>query len=149
MESKSSSQAKARFVIVAVFIIGFAAGALALNLYQKFTSNAHERNVDPHDRAAVFIQRIDDRVSLSDAQKTQIRQILENSRDKSAEIRKEFDPLIKKYEPQFEAVRQQTRNEIRAVLNDNQLPKVDEMFKELDRDRERMQQEDKERQNKK
>ena len=137
MESKTSSQAKARLVIAAVFVIGFAAGALSLNLYQKFTSNAPEK-VDPHDRAGVIIQRIDEKVSLSDAQKTQIRQILDNSREKYAEIHKEIDP-------QFDAVRQQTRNEIRAVLTENQLPKVEEMFNEKDRERERMQQEEKER----
>ncbi|HJQ26265.1 MAG TPA: hypothetical protein VKA60_20295 [Blastocatellia bacterium] len=143
MESKTSSQAKARLVIVAVFVIGFAAGALSLNLYQRLTSS-RSTPVDPHDRAGVIIQRMDEKVSLSDAQKTQIRQILENSREKYGEIRKEIDPLMKKYEPQFDAVRQQTRNEIRAVLNDEQLPKVEEMFREQDRDRERMQQEEKE-----
>lgn len=144
MESKTSSQAKARLVIAVVFVIGFAAGALSLNLYQRFTSNAP---VDPHDRAGVFIQRIDEKVSLSDAQKTQIRQILDNSREKYEEIRKETDPLMKPFEPKFDAVRQQTRNEIRAVLTDSQLPKVEEMFKEKDRERERerMQQEEKER----
>lgn len=140
MESKTSSQAKARLVIAAVFVIGFAAGALSLNLYQKFTSNAPEK-VDSHDRVGVFIQRIDEKVGLSGAQKTQIRQILDNSREKYAEIHKETDPLMKKLEPQFDALRQQTRNEIRAVLTDSQLPKVEEMFKEQDR----KQQEEKER----
>ncbi|HKQ06063.1 MAG TPA: hypothetical protein VJ464_13085 [Blastocatellia bacterium] len=144
MESKTSSQAKARLVIAAVFVIGFAAGALSLNLYQKFTSNAPEK-VDPHDRAGGIIQRIDEKVSLSEAQKTQIRQILDNNREKYAEIRKETDPLLKPFEPKFDALRQQTRNEIRAVLTESQLPKVEEMFKEKDRERERMQQEEKER----
>ena len=143
MESKTSSQAKARLVIAAVFVIGFAAGALSLNLYQKFISNAPEK-VDSHDRAGLFIQRIDEKVNLSDAQKTQIRQILENSRDKLSDIRKKMEPAVKEFEPQFDAVRQQTRNEIRAVLTDSQLPKVEEMFKEQDRDRERNQQEEKE-----
>jgi len=142
MESKTSSQAKARLVIAAVFVIGFAAGALSLNLYQKFTSNAP---IDPHDRAGLFIQRIDEKVGLSDAQKAQIRQILENSRDKMGEIHKKMEPTVKELEPQFDAVRQQTRNEIRGVLNDAQLPKVEEMFKEKDDERERMQQEEKER----
>ncbi|MFL6273753.1 MAG: hypothetical protein ACJ74G_00975 [Blastocatellia bacterium] len=144
MESKTSSQAKARLVIAAVFVIGFAAGALSLNLYQRFTSNAPDKG-ESHDRAGVIIQRIDEKVSLSDAQKAQIRQILDNSREKYAEIRKETDPLMKPFEPKFDAVRQQTRNEIRAVLTDRQLPKVEEMFKEQDRERERMQQEEKER----
>jgi hypothetical protein len=144
MESKTSSQAKARLVIAAVFVIGFAAGALSLNLYQRFTSNAPEK-AESHDRAGLFIQRIDEKVSLSDPQKAQIRQILDNSREKYAEIHKETDPLMKKLEPQFDALRQQTRNEIRAVLTESQLPKVEEMFKEQDRERERMQQEEKER----
>jgi hypothetical protein len=56
---------------------------------------------------------------------------------------------MKEFEPQFDAVRQQSRNEIRAVLNDKQLPEFEKMIEEQDRERERMQQEERERRNKK
>ena len=144
MESKTSSQAKARLLIAAVFVIGFAAGALSLNLYQKFTSGK-ANGVDPRDRAAVFIQRMDEKANLTETQRGQVREILDGARDKYSDIRKKMEPCVKDLESQFDVVRQQTRNEIRGVLDDRQLPKVEEIFKEQDRERERQQQEDKER----
>jgi hypothetical protein len=147
MESKTSSQAKARLLILAVFVIGFAAGALSLNLYQHFTSS-RPNNVDPRDRAGVIIQRMDEKMSLTAAQKDQIRQILEGTRDKYGEIRKKMEPYMKEFEPQFDAVRQQSRNEIRAVLNDKQLPEFEKMIEEQDREHDRTQQEERERRKK-
>jgi hypothetical protein len=132
MESKTSSQAKARIIIAAVFIIGFAAGALSLNLYQKFSSNK-SNNVNPRDRAGVIIQRMDEKMSLSDPQKVQIRQILDTTGEKYGEIRKRMEPFTKDFEPQFDAVRQQSRNEIRAVLTDKQLSEFEKMVEEQDR----------------
>lgn len=149
MESKTSSQAKARLLILAVFVIGFAAGALSLNLYQHFSSSRPNNNVDPRDRAGVIIQRMDEKMSLTASQKDQIRTILEGTRDKYGEIRKKMEPYMKEFEPQFDAVRQQSRNEIRAVLNDKQLPEFEKMIEEQDREHDRTQQEERERRNKK
>lgn len=132
MESKTSSQAKARIMIAAVFIIGFAAGALSLNLYQRFTSSK-VNNPEPRDRAGVIIQRMDEKMSLSSPQKGQIREILDNTGLKYNEIRKKMEPFMKDFEPQFDAVRQQSRNEIRAVLTDKQLPEFEKMVEEQDR----------------
>ena len=143
MESKTSSQSKARLLILAVFVIGFAAGALSLNLYQRFTSS-RPNPVDPRDRAGVIIQRMDEKMSLTASQKDQIRAILEGTRDKYADIRKKMEPYMKEFEPQFDAVRQQSRNEIRAVLNDKQLPEFEKMIEEQDREHDRSQQEEKE-----
>jgi hypothetical protein len=132
MESRTSSQAKARMLIVAVFVIGFAAGALSLNLYQRFTSS-RSPNLDPRDRAGLIIQRMDEKMSLSKPQKDQVRQILDNTGEKYGEIRKRMEPFMKDFEPQFDAVRQQSRNEIRAVLTDKQLPEFEKMVEEQDR----------------
>ncbi len=148
MESRTNSQAKARLLVIAVFVIGFAAGALSLNLYQRFTSSHSNNNADPRDRAAVFIQRMDERMSLTGAQKDQIHTIIEGTRKKYGDIREEMEPYMKQYEPRFDAVRQQSRNEIRAVLNDKQLPEFEKMLEEQDHERERMQQEEKEKRKK-
>ena len=149
MESRTSSQAKARLLVIAVFVIGFAAGALSLNLYQHFTSSHPNNNVDPRDRAGVIIQRMDEKMSLTNSQKDQIRTILEGTREKYADIRKKMEPYMKEFEPQLDAVRQQSRNEIRGVLNDKQLPEFEKMIEEQDRDHDRLQQEEKEKRNKK
>ena len=144
MQSKNSSQQKARLIVVSVFVIGFAAGALSLNLYQRLTSSGSEK-VDPRDRTGVFIKKMNDKMKLTADQETRIREILDNTGHKFFEIRKKMEPCMKDFEPQFDAVRQQGREEIRAVLTEKQLPAFQEMVDEQDRIR----QEEKEKLNKK
>lgn len=131
MESKPSSQTKARVIVLMVFVIGFAAGALALNLYERFTSSS--KNHDPHDRAGFIIDKMNDKMDLSAEQQSRIREILESTGNKYTDIRKKMEPVVKDFEPQFDEVRQNSRNEIRAVLNEKQLPKYEEMLAEQDK----------------
>ena len=133
MESKSNSQSKARLIVLTVFIIGFAAGALSLNLYQRLTSSASPK---PEGRAGVLIQKMNDRMDLTSDQQTQIKEILDRTAEKYFEIRVDMEPRIKDFEPRFNAVRQKQRDEIRALLNEKQLPKFNEMVEEQDKIRE-------------
>ena len=133
MESKTSSQTKARLIVITVFVIGFAAGALSLNLYQRLTSSAAPK---PEGRAGVLIQKMNERMDLTKDQQAQIREILGRTAKKYAEIREELQPRIKDFEPRFNAVRQNQRDEIRALLDEKQLPKFNEMVEEQDRLRE-------------
>ena len=144
MQSNNSSKQKARLIVVSVFIIGFAAGALSLNLYQRLTSSGPEK-VDPRDRSGVFIKRMNDKMKLSADQETRIREILDNTGHKFFEIRKKAEPCMKDFEPQFDAVRQQGREEIRTVLTEIQLP----AFHVMVYDQDRIRQEEKEKLNKK
>ena len=133
MESKTSSQTKARLIVITVFAIGFAAGALSLNLYERLTRSAAPK---PEGRAGVLIQKMNERMDLTTDQQAQIREILDRTAKKYAEIRVELEPRIKDFEPRFNAVRQKQRDEIRALLNEKQLPKFNEMVEEQDRLRE-------------
>jgi hypothetical protein len=144
MQSKNNSQQKARLIVVSVFIIGFAAGALSLNLYQRLTSSGPEK-VDPRDRTGFIIRKMKDRMDMSADQETRIREILDNTGHKYLDIRKKMEPWMKDFEPQFDAVRQQGREEIRAVLSEKQLAAYQEMVEEQDR----LRQEEKEKLNKK
>jgi hypothetical protein len=133
MENKTSSQTKARLIVMTVFVIGFAAGALSLNLYQRLTNAAQPK---PEGRAGVLIQKMNERMDLSSEQQDQIKEILDRTAKKYAEIRVDMEPRLKDFEPRFNAVRQQQRDEIRAVLDEKQLPKFNEMVEERDRLRE-------------
>ncbi len=144
MQSNNSSKQKARLIVISVFIIGFAAGALSLNLYQGLTSSGSEK-VDPRDRTGVFIKKMNDKMKLTADQETRIREILDNTGHKFFELRKKVEPCMKDFDPQFDAVRQQGREEIRTVLTEKQLPAYQEMVDEQDRIR----QEEKEKLNKK
>lgn len=134
MESRPNSQTKARFIVLSVFVIGFAAGALSLNLYQSLTGSSKK---DPRRGGAEFlIKRMDEEVGLSTDQQDQIKKILDETTDKYREIRKEMEPRIKDFEPKFNAVRQESRDRIRALLSPEQLPRYEEMVQKHDKMRE-------------
>jgi Spy/CpxP family protein refolding chaperone len=134
MESKTNSQSKARFIVVSVFVIGFAAGALSLNLYQQL--NPSSKPNGPRGGAEVLIRRMNEEVGLASDQQEQIKKILDETGEKYREIRKEMDPALKNFEPRFNAVRQESRDRIRALLTPEQLPKYEEMVQKHDKIRE-------------
>jgi len=134
MESKSNSQSKARVIVVSVFVIGFAAGALALNLYQQLTASKGKDG--PRNGTEVLIRRMNEKVGLSSDQQEQIKKILDETNDKYREIRKDLEPRIKDFEPRFNGVRQESRDRIRALLTSEQLPKYEQMVSEHDKMRE-------------
>ena len=133
MESKTNSQTKARLIVVSVFVIGFAAGALALNLYQQLTSSSKK---DQPRGTEALVGRMTDRVGLSSEQQEQVKKILDEATDKYKDIRKDMDPAVKPFEPRFNAVRQESRDRIRALLTPEQLPKYEQMVLDHDKMRE-------------
>ncbi|HEX5735224.1 MAG TPA: hypothetical protein VF131_20510 [Blastocatellia bacterium] len=137
MESKTSSQTKARMIVLAIFVIGFAAGALSMNLYERFSSKGPDKDGPPHG-PTYLLTKMDNKLDLSEEQKREIGAILEETSEKYIEIRRDLQPRVKEYEPRFDAVRQQSRERIRAVLKPNQLSKYEEMVQESDRRREEM-----------
>ena len=134
MESNSNSQSKARLIVVSVFVIGFAAGALALNLYQSLNGSNKK---DPRRGGTEFlIGKMNEEVGLTSDQQEKIRKILDETSEKYKQIRVEIDPLVKPFEPRFNAVRQESRDRIRTLLTSEQLPKYEEMIKTHDKMRE-------------
>ncbi|MEK6407284.1 MAG: hypothetical protein AABN34_10000 [Acidobacteriota bacterium] len=134
MESRPNSQRNARLIVLSVFVIGFAAGALSLNLYQSLTGSSKK---DPRRGGAEFlIKRMDEEVGLTSDQQDQIKKILDETTDKYREIRKDMEPRIKDFEPKFNAVRQESRDRIRTLLSPEQLPKYEEMVQKHDKMRE-------------
>lgn len=142
MESKTNSQSKARLIVVSVFIIGFAAGALALNLYQNLSRSSS--NNMPRNGTEFLLKRMNDKVGLSSEQQEQIKKILDETNDKYKDLRGEMEPRIKDFEPRFNSVRQESRDRIRALLSADQLPKYEQMVQDHDK----MREQEKERSNK-
>lgn len=134
MESKTNSQSKARLIVVSVFIIGFAAGALALNLYQNLSRSSS--NNMPRNGTEFLLKRMNDKVGLSSEQQEQIKKILDETNDKYKDLRSEMEPRIKDFEPRFNSVRQESRDRIRALLSPDQLPKYEQMVQDHDKMRE-------------
>jgi len=132
MESKTTSQTKAKLIVVSVFVIGFAAGALSLNLYQSLTSSDKKKD-PPRGGTEFLLNRMNQRVGLTTEQQDQIKKILDETSEKYRAIRQEMDPAVKPFEKNFNAVRQESRDRIRALLTPEQLPKYEQMVEEHDK----------------
>lgn len=141
MESRTSNQTKARLLVLAIFVIGFAAGALSMNLYQRTGSDPEKRHKEGRGNPQVrVVKMMTERLSLTEEQAEKIKAILGETYEQYDAIRKEIDPKIAEYKPRFEAARQQGRERMREVLTPEQLPKFEEMIRERDRQREEEQQ---------
>jgi hypothetical protein len=127
------SKNKARLIVMAIFIIGFTAGALSMNLYERLNHTGPSKG----DKPPVFITRkIDERVNLSSEQQARIKAILEETFDQYNEIRKDMDPKLKEFEPRFQEVRRKSRERIRAELTEGQVPGYEKLMEEEDKRRE-------------
>ena len=109
MNINSKSKWQVRVAALLIFVIGFAGGALAFNAYQKWS-----RSRDPRggDRPARFEAMLD-RLQLSNDQKNQVKQILDETRQQLVGLRKES-------EPRFAAIRQQADERLQKVLSPEQ-----------------------------
>jgi Spy/CpxP family protein refolding chaperone len=107
MNTNLKSKWQVRAAALVIFVLGFAAGALAFNAYQKWSRPNREGN-----RAARFEAMLD-RLQLSAEQKTQVTQILDETRQQLSTIRKES-------EPRFETIRQQADERLQKVLSPEQ-----------------------------
>jgi hypothetical protein len=122
-------------IVAAVFVIGFAAGALSLNLYQHLTSS--KKPDPPRGRSEYILEKMKEEVGLTSDQQDRIKKILDETGEKYIEIRKDIDPVMKPFEPRFDAVRQESRARIRALLSEDQLPRFEEMVRKQDETREK------------
>ncbi|HWX41458.1 MAG TPA: hypothetical protein VN345_09960 [Blastocatellia bacterium] len=130
METKPASQTKARVIILAVFVLGLAAGALSTNLYQRLTNSGPARADRPHGKPTDVLDKLNNRLNLSPDQQASIREILQGTFN-------QYDGIKKDIEPRMDVVRQQGRQRIREVLKPDQLPKYEEMVREHDAEREK------------
>jgi hypothetical protein len=128
------SKNKARLIVLAIFVIGFTAGALSMNLYERLNHTSPPKGgVKPPE----FITRkIDERVNLTSEQQAHIRAILEETFEQYGEIRKDMEPKMKEFEPRFQEVRHKSRERIRAELTESQLPGFEKLIEEEDKRRE-------------
>ena len=96
-----------RVAALVIFVVGFAAGALALNVYKRW-----ERTGAGMSRQDRFDKMLD-RLNLSADQKTQVHQILSDTRGQLQTLRKES-------EPRFEEIRRQADERLQKVLTPEQ-----------------------------
>ena len=106
-----------RLAAMLIFLLGFAAGALALNVYKRWgrigVASRQER-----------FERMLDSLQLNADQKTQVNQILSDTRTELQAIRKES-------EPRFAEIRRQADERLQKVLTPDQ-------WKQFEQEREKL-----------
>ena len=107
MDVSNKSKWQVRVAALLIFVLGVAAGALALNGYQRWSRSRAEGT-----RQQRF-ERMLDRLQLNADQKTQVHQILSETREQLQSLRKES-------EPRFDAIRQQADERLQKVLTPDQ-----------------------------
>jgi Spy/CpxP family protein refolding chaperone len=118
MDISNKSKWQVRLAALLIFVLGVAAGALALNGYQRWSRSRAEGT-----RQQRF-ERMLDRLQLNADQKTQVHQILSETREQLQNLRKES-------EPRFDAIRQQADGRLQKVL-------TPEQWKQFQQEREAM-----------
>ena len=107
MNTLQKGKWQVRVAALVIFVIGFAAGALALNVYKRWGRT--DAGVSRQDR----FERMLDRLNLNADQKTQVHQILSDSRNQLQTLRKES-------EPRFAEIRRQADERLQKVLTPEQ-----------------------------
>ena len=104
MDNVAKNRWQVRIAASIIFVLGFAAGILALNVYRSWA-----RTFDPRDR----FEQLADRLNLNDDQKTKVQQILSDSREQLRAVRKES-------EPKMNEIRSQADGRLQTVLTPEQ-----------------------------
>jgi Spy/CpxP family protein refolding chaperone len=116
MDSTGKSKWQVRIAAILIFVLGIAAGALALNGYQRWRSNNQSRR-------QAYEQMID-RLQLNSDQKPQVQQIFSDARQQVQALRKESDPRVAQ-------IRQQTDERLQKVLTPEQWKQFQQLRSEL------------------
>jgi hypothetical protein len=118
MDTINKSKWKVRGAAVIIFLLGFTAGALALNAYRRW-----ERSNAAQTRQQRFDRMLDD-LKLNADQKKQVAQILGDARQQLQSLRKESEPRV-------EEIRRQADEHLQKVL-------TAEQWKQFQQERDKM-----------
>jgi len=107
MDIINKSKWQVRVAALVIFLLGFAAGALALNGYERWSRSRAETS-----RQNRFDQMLDS-LQLTADQKTQVHQILGDTREQLQALRKESEPRVSE-------IRRQTDERLQKILTPDQ-----------------------------
>lgn len=124
MTPRGLTRLKIWLVVVGVFLLGGVTGAALDSLYRLRVSGdaRHERNGR---RGDDVFEKMKSDLNLTEQQGTQIRAIIDQSREEYRALRNELNPG-------FDVVRQKARTSIRALLTPEQQQRFDAEIAERD-----------------
>jgi Heavy-metal resistance len=115
MDNTQRNKWQVRGAVVVIFLLGFAAGMLALHLYRGWGRGAR----NPQDR----MEQLATRLQLNADQKQKVQQIFNDTRQQLQAVRQES-------EPKFAEIRQQADQRLQGVLNAEQWQKFQQIRSE-------------------
>ncbi|HXG91832.1 MAG TPA: hypothetical protein VNN73_05605 [Blastocatellia bacterium] len=118
MEATSKNKWQVRVAAVVIFVLGFAAGALSLNLYRSYGSGSN------HPPRQARFEKMLDRLNLSDEQRAQMEEIIRDTRSRLAALRE-------KSKPEFMEIRRQSRERMQQVLTPEQWQQLEQMMRKM------------------
>jgi len=116
MNKLMKSKWQVRLAVLLIFLLGFTAGALAVNAYRAWSRRA----TNPQDR----LEQLATRLQLNSDQKTRVQQIFADTRQQLQSLRKESEPRV-------DDIRRQTDQRLQQVLTPDQWQKFQQMRNEL------------------
>lgn len=116
---------RAYLYFILTFLLGIVVGSAGTVFYGWYFGRPH-RGFDPQ-HVVRFLQR---ELKLTDTQRQQVEQIMQDTDAKYKDLQKEVDP-------QFDTIRKESRDRVRKILNPDQLAKFDEIVRRFDERRKR------------
>lgn len=130
---------KAATLVFAVFLTGAIVGGLAVHVFGDRIWNTSAADPASQLTKRDLLQQLDTKLSLSPAQRAQIDAIMNGTLS-------DYNRILSPLSPQLEDARRQGRERIRAVLTPDQLPKYESFIRQLDEQRSKLEQRQKDQQ---
>ena len=119
MENSNKKKWQLRLVIVLIFVLGFVAGALAMNGYRRW-----RREPPRQERFAKLL----DSLQLNDDQKKQAHEVLDDTRTQLAAVRHDSEPRVAE-------IRKQADERLQKIMTPEQWSRFQQERDQLRRDR--------------
>ena len=107
MNTEIKSKWQIRLATLSIFLLGFVAGAIALNAYHLWFGGAKQPS--RHERFEEALNKL----GLNESQKTEVQKILGETREKIQKLRQES-------EPEIQEIRNQTDERLKQVMTPEQ-----------------------------
>lgn len=117
MDNVTKNRWQVRVAAVIIFVLGFTAGILALNVYRGVLRGGGQGN---------RFDELSDRLKLSADQKTKVQEIFSDTREQLQSVRRET-------EPRMEEIRRQADGRLQTVLTPEQWQQFQKMRDERGR----------------
>jgi hypothetical protein len=118
MNNIVKSKWQVRVAVVVIFLLGFAAGILALNVYRGWV-----RAAGPG-RGEDRFEQMSARLQLNADQKTKMQQVLADTREQLRGLRKDSEPRVNE-------IRKQTDQRLQQILTPDQWQRFQQMRDEM------------------